>query len=45
MKEEGLLYDVQSGGFFHVYSDGGKVTIDIHPCQHEHSVPTVVLAQ
>jgi len=45
MKEEGLLYDVQSGGFLHVYSDSGKLIIDRQPCQHEHSMPTIVFAQ
>jgi hypothetical protein len=45
MKEEGLLHDAQSGGFFHIYSDGGKLIIDRQPCQHEHSMPTIVIAQ
>jgi hypothetical protein len=45
MKEEGLLYDAQSGGFLHIYSDGGKLIIDSQPCRHEHSMPTIVLAQ
>jgi len=45
MKEDGLLYDVQSGGFLHIYSDGGKLIIDRQPCQDEHSTPTIVLAQ
>jgi hypothetical protein len=45
MKEEGLLYDAQSGGFLHVYSDGGKLIFERRPCQHEHSTPTTVLAQ
>jgi len=45
MKEEGLLYDAQSGGFLHIYGDDGKVVIERQPCQHEHSVPTIILAQ
>jgi len=45
MKEEGLLYDAQSGGFLHIYSDGEKLIIDRRPCQHGHSMPTIVLAQ
>lgn len=45
MKEEGLLYDVQSGGFLHIYSEGGKLIIGKQSCQHQHSMPTVVLAQ
>jgi hypothetical protein len=45
MKEEGLLHDAQSGGFFHIYSDGGKLIIDRQPCQHEHSMPTIVVAE
>jgi hypothetical protein len=45
MKEEGLLYDVQSGGFLHIYRNDGKVIIDRKPCQHEHSMPTIVLAE
>jgi len=45
MKEEGLLYDAQSGGFLHIYRDDGKVVIERQPCQHEHSVPTIILAQ
>jgi hypothetical protein len=45
MKAEGLVYDMQSGGFLHVYRDGGKLIIDKQPCQHEHSMPTIVLAQ
>jgi hypothetical protein len=45
MREEGLLYDVQSGGFLHVYRDGGKLIIDGQPCEHEHSMPMVVLAE
>ncbi len=45
MKEEGLLYDAQSGGFLHIYRDDGKLTFDRQPCQHEHYVPTIVLAQ
>jgi hypothetical protein len=34
MKEEGLLYDVQSGGFLHIYHDNGKLMIDRQPCKH-----------
>jgi hypothetical protein len=45
MKEEGLLYDVQSGGFLHIYRDDGKVIIDSQPCEHEHAAPMVVLAE
>ena len=45
MKEEGLLYDAQSGGFLHVYHDGGKLIIDRQPCEHEHAMPMVVLAE
>ncbi len=45
MKEEGLLYDMQSGKFVHIYRDGEKLIIDNQPCQHEHSVPTIVIAQ
>jgi hypothetical protein len=45
MKEEGLLYDTQSGGFLHIYRDGERVIIDHQPCQHEHSTPTIVIAQ
>jgi hypothetical protein len=45
MKDEGLLYDVQSGGFLHVYRDGEELIIDSQPCQHVHSIPTIVLAQ
>ncbi len=45
MKEEGLLYDPESGGFVHIYRDGEKLIIDSQPCQHEHSAPTIVIAQ
>ena len=45
MKEEGLLYDVQSGGFLHVYHDNGKLIIDRQPCKHKHSLTTVVSAE
>jgi len=45
MKEEGLLYDVKSGKFLHVYNDGGKVIIDRQPCRHEHIMPMVVSAE
>ena len=45
MKEEGLLYDVRSGGFLHVYRDSGKLIIDRQPCKHEHAMPMVVLAE
>ncbi len=45
MREEGLLYDAQSGGFLHVYRDRGKLVIDRQPCQHQHSWATVVFAQ
>jgi len=45
MKEEGLLYDVKSGGFLHVYQEGGRLIIDRQPCEHEHAVPMVVLAE
>jgi hypothetical protein len=45
VKEEGLLYDVQSGGFLHIYRNDEKVIIDRQPCQHEHSIPTIVLAE
>lgn len=36
MREEGLVYDAQIGGFMHVYSDGGKIIIDKEACQHDH---------
>ena len=45
MKEEGLLYDVESRGFLHIYRDDGKVIIDSQPCDHEHSSPTIVIAE
>jgi len=45
MKEEGLLYDAQSGGFLHVYRDGEKLIIHKQRCQHEHFVPTIVIAE
>jgi hypothetical protein len=46
MKKEGLLYDVKSGGFLHVYRDNsGKLIIDKQPCRHKHSTPMVVLAE
>ena len=46
MKEEGLLYDVQTGGFLHIYRDhGGELIIDRQPCQHEHPMAMIVSAQ
>ncbi len=45
MKEEGLLYDVQSGGFLHVFLDSGKLVIDKQPCGHDHATPMVVVAE
>jgi hypothetical protein len=45
MKEEGLLYDAESGGFLHIYRDDGRLIIDSQPCQHEHSMPMIVSAQ
>ena len=45
MKEEGLLYDMQSGGFLHISRDDGKVIIDSRPCEHDHSIPTIVMAE
>ncbi len=36
MREEGLIYDPQIGGFVHIYSDGGKIIIDKQSCQHDH---------
>ena len=45
MKEEGLVYDVQTGGFLHLYRDGGKLTIDGQRCEHEHVMPTVILVE
>ncbi len=45
MKEEGLLYDAESGGFLHIYSDDGKLVVDRQPCQHEHPMPMIVLAE
>lgn len=45
MRDEGLVYDAQSGGFSHIYSDAGKVIIDRQTCQREHSMPTIVSAQ
>ncbi len=45
MKEEGLLYDMQSDGFLHVYRDGEKLIIDSQPCRHEHPMPMIVLAE
>jgi len=44
MKEEGLLYDVETGGFLHVHYDR-KLIIDKKPCGHKHSVTTVVSAE
>jgi hypothetical protein len=41
MTGEGLLFDGQTGRFFHVYSEKGKVIIEKEPCQHEHSIMAV----
>ena len=41
MREEGLLYDVDTGGFFHVYSEKGKLIVEKQPCRHEHSITAV----
>jgi hypothetical protein len=41
MRGEGLLFDGQSGRFFHVYSEKGKVIVEEQPCQHEHSITAV----
>lgn len=41
MRGEGLLFDGQSGRFFHVYSEKGKVIIEKQPCQHEHPIMAV----
>jgi hypothetical protein len=41
MRGEGLLFDGQSGRFFHVYSEKGKVVIEKQPCRHEHSITAV----
>ncbi|MGZ6276135.1 MAG: hypothetical protein ACXWMI_08500 [Syntrophales bacterium] len=38
MREQGVVYDTKTGGFFHVYSDGSKTIIDRQPCQHDHFV-------
>lgn len=46
MKKEGLLYDVQSGGFLHIYRDNsGKLIIDRQPCWHKHSMTMIVSAE
>jgi len=45
VEEEGLLCDAQSGGFLHIYSDGGKLIIDRQPCHHGHFVPTIAFVQ
>jgi hypothetical protein len=45
MKEEGLLYDVKSGGFLHVYHDNGKLIVDKYACRHKHSMTTIVSAE
>jgi len=45
MKEEGLVYDARSGGFLHVRRDDGQIIIDKEPCQHEHFIPMIVLAE
>ena len=44
MREEGLLYDWQKGGFLHVYRDSGRLIIDKEPCQHEHTEMVVLAA-
>ncbi len=41
MREEGLVYDAQMGGFLHIYRDNGDIIIDKQPCEHEHSVMVV----
>jgi hypothetical protein len=41
MRGEGLLFDGQSGRFFHVYSEKGKVIVEKQPCQHDHSITAV----
>ena len=45
MKEKGIAYDVQSGAFGHIYRNDGGLIVERQPCQHEHSIPTVVLPQ
>ncbi len=41
MKEEGLIYDTKSGGFFHLYRSNEDLVIASQPCQHEHSLTAV----
>ena len=41
MREQGVVYDTQTGGFLHIYKDGEKTIIDNQPCHHDHFVVPV----